>query len=157
MIVTSRIGEAATAVAALGVWTRVWTEIERLVAETRELLAGHLRYGELAARRLPGDRGHEAGELVIGRSSLRIDCPLDCWPARREEPLLADVFGADVPLARIFVHRLLAGERPRLESVLAADPVRGLWISTDSDLGLAPLADFARLEKFFWAFLADCR
>jgi hypothetical protein len=92
---------------------------------------------------------------VIGRSSLQIECPLDCWPARREESLLRDVFGPDVPLARIFVHRLQKGAPPRLEFVLAADPARGLWMSTESDLGLAPLSDVGCLEKFFWGILAD--
>ena len=155
MIVTSRIGEEATSLAALGVWQLVWSELERLVAETREMLGSHLRHAEIAARRLAGDGEREVGELVIGRTRLQIECPLACWPARREEPLFRDAFGADAPLVRIFVHRLRSAGPPRLAFLFAADPSTGVWVSTDPDLGPALLNDLGSLERFFWSVIAD--
>ncbi len=155
MIVTSRIGEGATSLAALGVWQRVWDELERLVVETREMLGSHLRYTDIASRRVAAAGDREVGELLIGRTRWQIECPLECWPARREEPLLGEVFGPDAPLARFFVCRWPEGGTPRLEFILAADPASGVWTSTDPDFGPASLGDLGGLERLFWSVVAD--
>ena len=158
------VGGASTeqhlaALAARGVWDSVWSEIEQLVAATREAFASHLRDTVLAVRRLDGDGDREIGELVIGHTHLRVECPLDCTPPGPEETALGDLFGATTPLARIFVLAWRdGGSGPAvLESMLVADPARGLWISTDPELGPASLRDLGSLETFFWSLITDRR
>lgn len=145
------------ALAARGVWDSVWSEIEQLVAATRDALASHLRDTALAARRLDGHGDREVGELVIGHTRLRVECPLDCTPPSPEETAFGDVFGTTTPLARIFVLRELKSGAAALESVLVADPAKGLWITTEPELGPASLRDLGSLETFFWSLIVDRR
>jgi hypothetical protein len=145
------------ALAARGVWESVWSEIEQLVAATRAALASHLRDGVLTARRLNGESSREVAELVIGRTRLRIECPLECAPPSEQEGALGDVFGRTTPLARIFVLRDGVKGPAALESMLVADPARGLWISTQPELGPVPLRDLGALETFFWSLVMDRR
>jgi hypothetical protein len=148
--------EHLTALAALGVWEVVWAGIELLVAEMRERLGSQLRDGMLSVRRLPSNGEREAGELTIGRTRLRLECPLRCAPAGGSELPLHEAFGAATPLARILVLRAPApGEPPRLESMLVADPATATWISTEPELGPASLRDLGTLEIFFWSLIAD--
>lgn len=142
---------------ARGVWEAVWPALEDLVGEARSALASHLRDAILFARRLAGSEGCEAGELVIGRTLLRVECPLRCRPPATEERALRDLFGADTPLARILVLRDRGVDPPLLESMLVADPARGVWISTEPELGPALLRDIGTLETFFWSLIADRR
>jgi hypothetical protein len=145
------------ALAARGVWDVVWPEFEQLIVATRSALASHLRDTVLAARRLEGDGEREIGELVIGRSHLRVECPLRYSPPTPEEPELRELFGATTPLIRIFVMR---GEETGFavrESALVADPARGIWITTDPALGPASLGDLDSLETFFWSLISDRR
>jgi hypothetical protein len=147
--------EGFNAIAALGVWELVWAGIELLIVETRELLGSHLRDGALSIRRLPSDGQREAGELTIGRTRLRLECPLRCAPAGEDEQSLQEAFGTARPLARIFVLRRAPSAPPRLESMLVADPATGTWISTEPELGPASLRDLGTLEAFFWSLIAD--
>jgi hypothetical protein len=142
-------------IAALRVWESVWAGIERLVIEARETLGSHLRDGALDARRLPGDGEREIGELVIGRTRLRLECTLDCGPAEPHEPLLHDVFGPTAPLARVQVLRETPSGAAVLDSMLAADPASGLWVSTNVDLPPAHLEDLPSFEIFFWSLVTD--
>jgi hypothetical protein len=145
------------ALAARGVWDAVWPEFEQLIVATRYALASHFRDTVLAARRLEGDGEREIGELLIGRSHLRVECPLRFSPPTREETELGELFGASTPLVRIFVRR--AGETGSavVESTLVADPARGVWISTEPALGPASLRDLGSLETFFWSLISDRR
>ena len=149
--------EHLAALAARGVWDCVWPEIEQLVAATRDVLASHLRDAVLAVRRLDGDGDREIGELVIGRARLRVECPLRCAPPGPEETALGELFGASTPLARIFVLRDGGSGPAVLESMLVADPARGLWITTEPELGPASLRDLGTLETFFWSLITDQR
>src|SRR6266542_854688 len=145
------------ALVARRVWDTVWPEFEQLIVATRSALASHFRDTVLAARRLEGDGDREIGELVIGRSHLRVDCPLRCTPPTPEETELREFFGATTPLIRIFV---LRGEETGfgvLESTLVADPARGIWITTEPALGPASLGDLGSLETFFWSLISDRR
>lgn len=137
------------------VWVSVWREIERLVTETCAVLGSHLRESALSVRRVHGGRDREAGELTIGRSHLRFECPLRCLPPTAEESALIDVFGARTPLARIFIQRQSGALPPHLVSMLVADPVTGLWIATVPPIGPATLRDPYALEEFFWSLVAD--
>jgi hypothetical protein len=145
------------ALAARGVWDVVWPEFEQLIVATRSALASHFRDTVLAARRLDGDGEREIGELVIGRSHLRVECPLRYSPPTREEPELREVFGATTPLIRIFVMRDEESGFAVLESALVADPARGIWITTEPALGPASLGDLGSLETFFWSLISDRR
>ncbi|HUE38472.1 MAG TPA: hypothetical protein VMR29_03155 [Candidatus Binatia bacterium] len=147
--------DSFAAIAALAVWELVWAGIELLVVETRERLGNHLREQTLAAQRLPSDGEREAGELTIGRTRLRLELPLRCTPPGDDERYLQDTFGADTPLARIFVLRAATDTPARLEALLVADPVAGTWICTEPALGPASLRDLATLEIFFWSLIAD--
>jgi len=145
------------ALVARRVWDAVWPEFEQLIVATRSALASHFRDTVLAARRLEGDGDREIGELVIGRSHLRVECPLRCTPPTPEETELSEFFGATTPLIRIFV---LRGEETGfgvLESTLVADPARGIWITTEPALGPASLGDLGSLETFFWSLISDRR
>jgi hypothetical protein len=141
--------------AALRVWQSVWAGIERLVSEAREALGSHLREGALDARRLTGDPEREIGELIIGRTRLRVECMLECAPTSPAEAVLYDVFGSDKPLVRIRVLREAANGSSVLESLLAVEPASGLWIATELDLGPAHLDDLASFEAFFWTLITD--
>jgi hypothetical protein len=143
--------------AARGVWDAVWPTFEQLIVATRDALASHFRYTILAARRLEGDGDREIGELMIGRSHLRVECPLRCTPPTPEETELGELFGATTPLARILVLRDGDTGPPVLESMLVADPARSVWITTEPALGPASLRDLASLETFFWSLIADRR
>jgi hypothetical protein len=149
--------DAIHSLAACNVWDVVWTSIERFVRETREVLARHLREGEIAARRLDGDAAWEHAELVVGRTRLRLECLRRCSPATASEPLAAAVFGARDALARIFVYRVADHDVRRAQSMLVASPARGLWITTDPELGPASLQDREALEPFFWSLVVDHR
>jgi hypothetical protein len=144
------------ALVARGVWEAIWPEFEQLIVATRSALASHFRDTVLAARRLEGDGEREIGELLIGRSHLRVECPLRCTPPTPEETELGELFGASTPLIRIFV---LRSEETGsvLESTLVADPARGVWISTEPALGPASLRDLDSLETFFWSLISDRR
>jgi hypothetical protein len=150
-------GPRFATLAARAVWNSIWPGIEELVLAVRGALASHLRDTVLAVRRLDGDGDREVAELVIGRSRLRIECPLDCAPPSPDETVLGDVFGATTPLARIFVLREEENGRAALESMLVADPARGLWIATEPELGPASLRDLGSLETFFWSLIKDRR
>jgi len=141
-------------IAALRVWELVWAGIERLVTEARETLGSHLREGTLDARRLGGDGHREIGELVIGRTRLRLECTLDCRMATPQEPFLDDVFGPTAPLVRVLVLRETEGGAV-LDSMLAADPASGIWVSTNVDLPPAQLEDLPSFEIFFWSLITD--
>jgi hypothetical protein len=145
------------ALAARGVWDVVWPEFEQLIAATRSALASHFRDTVLAARRLKGDGDREIGELVIGRSHLRVECPLRYWPPTPEEPELRDLFGDTTPLVRILVRRSGKADFAVLESALVADPARGVWVTTAPALGPASLGDRGSLETFFWSLISDRR
>lgn len=138
-----------------GVWRSIWSGLAELVAETRDALASHLRHPLLEAELSPTQSGRYSGELVIGRSRLRFECPRRCPPPAIQEVSLAEVFGERTPLVRIFVFRLVDGAPARLESLLAADPATRLWIASDPALGPASLDDRPTLEAFFWSVLAD--
>jgi hypothetical protein len=143
-------------IAALGVWELVWAGLELLIVETRELLGNHLRERPITTRRFASDGWRQAGELTVGRTRLRLECPLHCAAAAAEEPFLREAFGPVVPLARIFVLRTERdGRPPRLESVLGADPLRGTWACTEPELGPASLRDLRALEMFFWSLIVD--
>jgi hypothetical protein len=128
-----------------------------VVGEARNALASHFRDAILLARPLPPSETCEAGELVIGRTLLRLECPLRCRPPGTAETALRELFGADTPLARILVLRKRGAAPPLLESMLIADPARGVWISTEPELGPAQLGDLGTLETFFWTLIADRR
>ncbi len=145
------------ALAARGVWDVVWPEFVQLIVATRSALASHFRDTVLAARRLEGDADREIGELVIGRSHLRVECPLRYSPPTPEEPELRELFGETTPLIRIFVLRGEETGLAVLESALVADPARGIWITTEPALGPASLGDLASLEPFFWSLISDRR
>src|SRR5690242_12640296 len=82
--------EAFGTIAALGVWELVWAGLELLVVEMRDVLGSHLRERPIALRRLPSDGRREAAELRIGRTRLRLECPLRCAGAAPEEAFFAD-------------------------------------------------------------------
>ncbi|MBI2962443.1 MAG: hypothetical protein HYY35_01705 [Deltaproteobacteria bacterium] len=150
-----RVNVAQTAGDADGVWRSIWSGLEDLVAETRDALGSHLRHPLLATELRPAQRERRGGELLLGRSRLRFECPRRCAPPTGREVLLADIFGERTPLVRIFVFRLAGGASMRLESLLAVDPATRRWIATEPALGPASLDDRAILEAFFWSVLAD--
>ena len=141
--------------AALRVWECVWAGIERLVHEAREALGSHLREGALDARRRACGHERAIGELIVGRTVLRLECALDCAPASPRESLLHDVFGGRKPLVRVHVFRDGANGVSVLEAVLGADPATGIWVATEPDLGPARLDDLASFEEFFWTLVTD--
>jgi hypothetical protein len=143
--------------AATTVWQSVWVGLEELVRSAREALGNHLRDATLETKRLGHDGDWRAGELRIGRTCLRLECSPRCAPASREEGSLLEAFGPDAALARIFVYRELEGGGRRLESMLVASPASGVWISTDPELGPAPITDRDSLDRFFWSLLVDRR
>lgn len=152
---TDRVNFAQSAADADGVWRSIWSGLEELVAETRDALGGHLRDTLLATELRPPQREHCSGELLVGRSRLRFECPRRCAPPTGREVWLADIFGERTPLVRVFVFRLTGGASMRLESLLAVDPASRRWIATEPALGPASLDDRAILEAFFWSVLAD--
>jgi len=141
--------------AAATVWQSVWIGLEELVRGVREALGNHLRGATLETKRLGHDGGWRAGELRIGRTCLRLECSPRCTPASCEEASLVEAFGPDALLARIFVYRELAGGGLRLESMLVASLASGVWISTEPELGPAPITDRDSLDRFFWTLLVD--
>jgi hypothetical protein len=141
--------------AATTVWQSVWVGLEELVRDTRDMLGNHLRDAILETSHLSDDGGRQAGELRIGRTRLRLECSPRCVPASREERLLLETFGPEAALVRIFVYRELDGGGRRLESMLVASLAAGMWISTEPELGPAPITDRESLERFFWSLLVD--
>lgn len=141
--------------AAMTVWQSVWVGLEELVRDTRDMLGNHLRDAILETNHLSDDGGRQAGELRIGRTRMRLECSPRCVPASREERLLLDTFGPEAALVRIFVYRELDGGGRRLESMLVASLAAGVWISTEPELGPAPITDRESLERFFWSLLVD--
>jgi hypothetical protein len=145
----------SVAAAAIVVWDRVWGVIDRFTGDVRAVLGSHLRAGSIGAIRLAGDGRRRAGALTIGRTQLRLECPLLVRKAGARETLLHEVFGADAPLVRIFVYRDLERSPPRLESMLAAEPASGRWVATEPETGPASLRDEEALSCFLWSLLAD--
>lgn len=154
---SDREDRARSAANADSVWRTIWSGLEDLVTETRDALGSHLRDPLLAAEQWPAQSEHRGGELLLGRSRLRFECPRRSSPPSRREVALAEVFGERTPLVRIFVFRRADGGTTRLESLLAADPATRRWVATDPALGPASLDDRAILEAFFWSVLADRR
>jgi hypothetical protein len=145
----------SVAAAAIVVWDRVWGVIDRFTGDVRAVLGSHLRDGTIGAIRLAGDGRRRAGALTIGRTQLRLECPLLVGKAGARETLLHEVFGADALLVRIFVYRDLERSPPRLESMLAAEPASGRWVATEPEMGPASLRDEEALSCFLWSLLAD--
>lgn len=146
---------AMVSFAARNVWDVVWANFAKLAREMNEVLACHLRDGEIAANRLDGDPLWERAELVVGRTRLLLECLRRCTPATTAETAAAAVFGTRDALARIFIYRALDSNVRRPKSMLVASPARGLWITTDPELGPAPLEDLGTLERFFWSLIVD--
>ena len=140
---------------AIAVWLRLWSEILRVVEETRIALGHHLRDGALEARSLEPSRLARSGEIVMGRSRLRLDCSLEASPAVAGESRFAAAFGADAPLVRIVIHRLREGAPPIVECVIAVDPLTEFWCSSDPELAPARLDDAFALERVVWGLLVD--
>jgi len=146
---------AAVAATAIVVWDRVWGVIDRFTSDVRAVLGSHLRESSIAAVRLRCDGRRRAGALIIGRTRLRLECPLHLRQVNAREALLQEVFGADARIVRIFVFRDLEPAPPRFESMLAAEPASGRWVATEPETGPASLADDEALSCFLWSLLAD--
>jgi hypothetical protein len=140
--------------AALAVWELFWQGLERLVRDTRGVLADQLRDSGLELRAASAGADHRAGCVQVGRARLRIDCLLACPPPDAGEGVLVEAFGAATPLVRIRVVRESA-RGPRPVALFAADPSTRRWLSPEADLGPEPLDDGLALEKFFWTLLVD--
>ena len=147
--------EHEPATAAIVVWERVWSVIDRFTSDVRAVLGSHLREGSIGAVRLRCDDHRRAGALIIGRTRLRLECPLRVHQAGTREGLLYEVFGAHARIVRIFVFRDLEPSPPRLESMLAAEPTSGRWVATEPEMGPASLGDEEALSCFLWSLLAD--
>jgi len=145
----------AVAAAAIVVWDRVWGIIDRFTNDVRAVLGSHLREGSIGAVRLRCDERRRAGVLFVGRTRLRLECPLRLRQAGAREALLHEVFGAEARIVRIFVLRDLESATPRLESMLAAEPASGRWVTTEPEMGPASLGDDEALSCFLWSLLAD--
>jgi hypothetical protein len=137
------------------IWWTVWRALESFVAEARRLLGAHLRHDGVSLRALDDGAGSLRGRLSIGSTRLVLECPRRCAPASPLEAPAASALGIARPLARVAVRRDVAPSIGPIESMLFADPRSRLWISTDPELGPAPLADAAALDAFFWSLLVD--
>lgn len=147
--------ETLSRASANAVWEHVWGAIDRFTADVRAVLGSHLRDGSIGAVRYPPDGRLRAGALDIGRTRLRLECPLDLRQAGARETLLREVFGDDARLVRIFVFRDQRPEPPRLDSMLVAEPSSGRWVATEPEMGPASLHDEEALSCFLWSLLAD--
>jgi len=143
------------AAAAIVVWDRMWGVIDRFTRDVGAVLGSHLRDGGIGAVRLADDGLRRAGALTIGRTRLRLECPLRVRQPAARETLLYEVFGADARLVRLFVFRDLEPAPPRLETMLAVDPASERWIATEPETGPASLRDEEALKCFLWSLLAD--
>jgi hypothetical protein len=147
--------EAPLDAAATAVWDCVWGVVDRFTADVRAVLGSHLRDGGVAAARYRSEGRCRVGAITVGRTRLRLECPLDPYRAGAREASLREVFGAEAALVRIFVFRDSHPAPARLESMLVAEPSSGRWIATEPEMGPASLRDVEALSCFLWSLLAD--
>jgi hypothetical protein len=147
--------EAPRSAAATAVWECVWGVVDRFTADVRAVLGSHLRDGGVGAVRFRSEGRCGAGAITVGRTRLRLECPLDTCRAGARETSLREVFGAEAALVRIFIFRDTHPASARLESMLVAEPSTGRWIATEPEMGPASLRDVEALSCFLWSLLAD--
>ncbi|MET0152903.1 MAG: hypothetical protein ABW298_09885 [Candidatus Binatia bacterium] len=147
--------EAPLGAAAIAVWECVWAVVDRFTADVRAVLGSHLRDGVVGAVRFRSEGRCRIGAITVGRTRLRLECPLDTCQAGARETSLREVFGAEAALVRIFVFRDSYPAPARLESMLVAEPSSARWIATEPEMGPASLRDVEALSCFLWSLLAD--
>ncbi len=147
--------EVPLGTAAIAVWECVWGVVDRFTTDVRAVLSSHLRYGGVGAVCLRSEGPCRVGAITVGRTRLRLECPLDVRKAGACETSLREVFGPEAALVRILVFRDSCPAPSRLESMLVAEPSSGRWISTEPEMGPASLRDVEALSSFLWSLLAD--